>query len=156
RHRLAGDVARVEDEEVARVARLIVDDRHHVAVVFGGVRTTRDEERLAGAVSRAAGAYVAAAALEGGLLGRGGDRQAGRCTLGAGGGEVAEAVLVAETALVDARELAAAVVERRGAHRAGAQVESPAVQLGRAVVVELPVPLGARGHELEVRVTCHV
>src|SRR5205814_1467966 len=52
-HRLAGEVARVEDDEVAAVLLAVVAQREHPPVGFDGVGRLRDEHWLAGDVAGA-------------------------------------------------------------------------------------------------------
>src|SRR3989442_3196241 len=112
-HGLAAHVLRVQDVEVARVARVVVGEDQHPAVVLGRALAARDEERLADAVLGAEAARLGGAALEVVLLDRGPDRLRAVVQLGLTRDRVPEAVAAAEAALVDARELGDDVVERR-------------------------------------------
>src|SRR5213595_710514 len=129
RHRLARDVGRIEEEEVARVPLVVVDEDENVAVVLAGVRVAGDEDRLADAVRRAEPAHRGRPALEvvSPHVAEVGQR-AVDLRRGAGR-DVAEAVLAADAALVDARKLGTHVVERLRPDPAGAEVDPPAVQV---------------------------
>jgi len=63
-HGLAAQVARVQDVEVARVARVVVGEDEDPAVVLGRAVGARDEQGLADAVLRAEAAGLGGAALE--------------------------------------------------------------------------------------------
>src|SRR5213078_5001547 len=91
-HGLAAYVARVQDVEVARVARVVVGEDQYPAVVLGLARAARDEERLADAVLGAEAAGFGRAALEVVLLDRGPDRLRALVQLGLPRRRVPEAV----------------------------------------------------------------
>src|SRR5262249_22980542 len=70
-NRFTGDVARIEDEELAGVTLVVVAEHQHAAVVFGGVRRARHEERFADAVPRSERTHLAGAAFQVVLVDRG-------------------------------------------------------------------------------------
>src|SRR5204863_6884565 len=149
---LAGDVARVEDPEVARVPRLVVGQDAHPAVVLGRRRRTRDEDRLADAVAATEAARDHRAPLQVVLSDRGPDRLRALVLLGLARGRVPEAVLQADPALVDARELRDDVVEWGRPDAALAEIDAPAVHARRPVVAVVQVLDALAGHEVETPV----
>src|SRR5262249_26118466 len=75
---------------------------------------------------------------------------------GTGGGEVAEAVLTADAALVDARELPFVVVEGSGAERARLEVQAEAVEARDLGVPPGRAPRHLGRHEEELLVAVDV
>src|SRR5262245_43092755 len=126
RDRLARDVSRVENVEVAGVASGVVDQGHDVAVVLCRGRGTWDEDGLAGSATGREGSLVDRAPVEivpadcaelhqmAVLLPTGPRRL------------VAVAMAAADQALVDTRELSGHVVQRRAPHAAILEVDRPA------------------------------
>src|SRR5262249_18354188 len=146
---IAGDVARVEDVEVARVPRLVVDEADDPAVVLRGGRVPRDEERLAGAAAggEAPGLHGAALVVVGADGVEHGEPALLRALLA--DREVTESVGTALAPRVDPGELRDRVVERGRADGALAPVDAPAVEARRVLVAPLGVAGGLGAHEVE-------
>src|SRR5207237_2793729 len=112
----------------ARVLASIVSEVPDPAVVFGGVRATWDEDRLAAAVAFAVRAHVdPSTALEIDLGHRGELRPQRGVPLGTDRREVTEAVFPPDQPLVDPRELTLVIVEHLRAQRSRLEIDPPAM-----------------------------
>src|SRR5690606_14393618 len=155
--RLAREVARVGDDELARVPRAVVCEVQDESVVLGGAGMARHEDRLAAAVPFAVRPHFGpAAALEIDLDDRAELRDEARVPLGTDGGEIAEAMAPADQALVDARELAFVIVERFAANRSGRAVETEAMESRDLLVPPVRIPRRALAHEAQSSVAVDV
>ena len=124
---VGGEVAGVEDDEVRGVGGAVVDEVEEPAVVLGGAVGVGREHRLAAdvvvAVAVLGGAAVTEVVLDHALEAGAGLGES------AGVGHVAVAVGPAGQVVVDAGEVARAVVEGALGDRARGEVEAPAVQV---------------------------
>jgi DNA-binding CsgD family transcriptional regulator len=145
-HRLAGEVLGAEDHQVGRAAVGIVDEGHDITVVLGGLRSSRDEYRLA---RRGARAEVVRLGGTGGevMLDQGvGERLVGEVAARLDGGlalfrdrrGVAVTVWPAHHPLVDPRVFLVSIVQPAWHHPAGRRVDGPPLEGDR------PVPGQAR------------
>ena len=79
------EIARIDDEEIARVARLVIDEGDDEAVVLRRIRAARNEQGLARTVAVAEGAGLESAPLEIVLADRGKHGVKRLVPLGSGG-----------------------------------------------------------------------
>src|SRR5580704_12839585 len=125
RDRRAREVLRVENDHLAAVARLVVPDGEHPAVVLGRLGVARYEQRLS---RREIFPEVLNLGLAGLIIAF--EQTLGRIGVlrrfGIAVGEVTVAMLAAGEALVEARKLGKPVMQLTLPHRAVLQIQIPA------------------------------